>query len=928
MKNQYELTLNDQLIEDIQATESEINKLIINKTNGAVIRSRARYIEHGEKNTKYFFNLERRNYNMKVLAKLRLDNNEIITDPALILEEEKNFYKKLYMSNLENTNVEQFLNNMPTLTQENSLKCEEDLSEAEIYQTILSFNDNKSPGTDGLPSEFYKTMWPFIKTLLCDCYKYIETVGKMSITQRQGIIILIPKKDKDRELLKNWRPLSLLNTDYKILAKCIANRIKKVLPEIIHCDQTGFLPNRYIGENINRIFGIMHYSKVYNINPCLVAVDFEKAFDFLERSFVIHSLKYFKFGPKILNWVNILYKDIDSCVTNNGWTSQFFPVTRGVRQGCPLSPYLFILAVESLANKIRNNNNIKGVNIDGVKHVISLYADDTTLFLLGDAVSFNECLSVFQQFKTVSGLKMNMEKTEVMPLNGSCNHRKKVENLGLKWNPGPLNILGILITRNLEEMIRINYDIKIANMKTIIKTWSFRNLTIMGKITIIKSLIISQLMYLLQCLPTPNQSYLRSIEKLLFSYLWNNGPDKIKRSVIIAPKCKGGLDMVHIPSLALAVKISWIKRLLTGDLKKGWRQIVHYEFNKLTPIIFECNLHTKDIKLMKMDISTFWKEILHYWCQVNYETPLYGSDFINLPIWYNTDLRIENKIFMWRKFYNCGIRYIKDLINITVSPIRVYSAAELQNIYHCNINFIQVASIHSSLSKYKHEILQTPVHNITSVGKKSEVDMICNRKNCSKYVYNKVLLKVYSKPQKIIDKWCNDLEMSENEIFEAFSYIYKLTIDVKMRTFQYRLLHRYIALNNFLFRIKISETDKCMFCNLEKETLSHLFYYCVEVRNLWLHLKTWLNTKDIYFPFVNEKLIMLGKSDVLYIDKIILITNRYFYKTKCSGSTLSVIELKNYIKMIHETEKLIAASNGKLQLHKVIWQDMLCIFDD
>ena len=114
--------------------------------------------------------------------------------------------------------------------------------------------------------------------------------------------------------------------------------------------------------------------------------------------------------------------------------------------------------------------------------------------------------------------------------------------------------------------------------------------------------------------------------------------------------------------------------------------------------------------------------------------------------------------------------------------------------------------------------------------------------------------------------------MSENEIFEAFSYIYKLTIDVKMRTFQYRLLHRYIALNNFLFRIKISETDKCMFCNLEKETLSHLFYYCVEVRNLWLHLKTWLNTKDIYFPSVNEKLIMLGKSDVLYIDKIILIT--------------------------------------------------------
>ena len=194
---------------------------------------------------------------------------------------------------------------------------------------------------------------------------------------------------------------------------------------------------------------------------------------------------------------------------------------------------------------------------------------------------------------------------------------------------------------------------------------------------------------------------------------------------------------------------------MTGDLKKGLGQIDHYEFNELTPIIFECNLHTKDIKSMKMDISTFWKEILYYWCQVKYQKPLCGSDLINLPLWYNSDLRIENKIFMWRKFYNCGLRYIKDLINPTinvktVSPSRFYSAAELQNVYHCNINFIQVASIHSSLSKYKYEILQIPVHNIDSVNKKCEVDTICNRKNCSKYVYNKVFLRCTVNHKKLL----------------------------------------------------------------------------------------------------------------------------------------------------------------------------------
>ena len=101
-------------------------------------------------------------------------------------------------------------------------------------------------------------------------------------------------------------------------------------------------------------------------------MDFEKAFDLLEKKYVLESLKYFNFGPLICNWINIFYNDISSCVINNGWASAFFPITRGVRQGCPLSPYLFILTVESLANRIRNFENIKGINVNSIKHVISL----------------------------------------------------------------------------------------------------------------------------------------------------------------------------------------------------------------------------------------------------------------------------------------------------------------------------------------------------------------------------------------------------------------------------------------------------------------------------------------------------------------------------------------------------------------------------
>ena len=177
---------------------------------------------------KYFLNMEKRQFNAKVISRLKLENNHVITDPDLILNEEKNFYEKLYSAEhkkLDLVSFSNFMLGMPTLNEEEALYCERDFTETEIYECILSLNVNKTPGTDGYPSEFYKVMWPHIKKLLINCYSHIGQCGKMSITQRQGIIILIAKKGKDGDYLKNWRPLSLLNTDYKILAKCIANRL-------------------------------------------------------------------------------------------------------------------------------------------------------------------------------------------------------------------------------------------------------------------------------------------------------------------------------------------------------------------------------------------------------------------------------------------------------------------------------------------------------------------------------------------------------------------------------------------------------------------------------------------------------------------------------------------------------------------------------
>ena len=189
-----------------------------------------------------------------------------------------------------------------------------------------------------MPIEFYKVFWNEISDCLLNTINYAYSKGKFSISQRHGIIELIPKRDAEPYFVKNWRPIALLNSDYKIAAKTIANRLQNVLPKLINSDQTGFLKGRFIVENIRLIDDLINHTAARNIPGLLMFPDFEKAFDSVEWSFIWKTLSSFNFGPSLINWIKLC---IESCVLNNGWASSYFTPERGVRQGCPLSPLYF-----------------------------------------------------------------------------------------------------------------------------------------------------------------------------------------------------------------------------------------------------------------------------------------------------------------------------------------------------------------------------------------------------------------------------------------------------------------------------------------------------------------------------------------------------------------------------------------------------------
>ncbi len=346
---------NENIKHEINETENNLKNLREKKITGIMARAKARWIAEGEKCTNYFCNLEKRQYTEKLIPKIIDDDGSEICDQGEILEKQRQFYENLYASTNPVFSREHehlfFDHDNPficPLTPEQNERCEGNLQKGECLEALKKMSNGRSPGMDGYTTEFYKFFWNDLNTFLMNSYTHSFEIGTMSISQTQGLITCLPKDGKSKFYLKNWRPITLLNVDTKIASAAIANRIKPFLLDIISETQQGFIRGRYIGECTRLIYDIIEKTEKDDIPGLLLLLDFEKAFDTLEWSFIDKALNFLGFGPDLLKWVKTFYANAQSCVINNGHCSKMLSIKRGVRQGDPLSPYLFILALELL----------------------------------------------------------------------------------------------------------------------------------------------------------------------------------------------------------------------------------------------------------------------------------------------------------------------------------------------------------------------------------------------------------------------------------------------------------------------------------------------------------------------------------------------------------------------------------------------------
>ena len=397
--------------------------------------------------------------------------------------------------------------------------------------------------------------------------------GSLADSQYEGLLRLIYKKD-DRRMPKNWRPISLLNTDYKLASKIITERLKTVMGSIVHQDQTCGVVGRSIFSNLHLVRDTLDFIDKTNEPAILLTLDQEKAFDRVDHEFMLRVLRKFGFGPSFYGWVELFYAKAFSRILVNGALSQPVYLHRGVRQGCPLSPLLYVLVSEVLSTQIRNCGDIEGFLLPGaggLQFKISQYADDATSILKSEN-SLGHMLGVVRKFELGSGAKLNTSKSEAMWL-GRWRGRGD-SPFGLRWVT-KIRILGVFFSNGLVSLDDDNWNSKLTKLSSILGLWKQRDLSFIGRSMIVNVLGASRLWHVAKVIAPPSWLH-DKFKSLICLFIWNGKMENVSRDRCCAPVKFGGLNVVNFNVKCASLRLSNFLSLRDSFGVCKWHYLARY----------------------------------------------------------------------------------------------------------------------------------------------------------------------------------------------------------------------------------------------------------------------------------------------------------------------------------------------------------------
>ena len=828
--------------ERLEYLKTEIMGLESKSMEGVIIRSRIRYREEGEKCSKYFIDLEKTRAVNKTIDSLTSTQGEVLTEPEDILNEQVKFYTELYTDEGVDASAQDILldnidKKLPTSCIN---KCEGLLSIEEATKAIKTFKNNKSPGHDGLSAEFYKTFWDILGPDFIAVSNSAFEKGLLTISQRRGMIVLMFKKG-DKLNLKNWRPISLLNIDYKIITKCLSNRLRQVLHTIISPDQTCSIPGRSIEQTTSFIRDLIEYVNQKNLPGAIICIDQMKAFDRVDWSFLFKTLKKFGFGPNFIQWVKLCYTDIYSAMHTNGFLSTFFKLERGTRQGCPLSALLYVLIAEVFSVNVRKEDKIHGITLpDGSITKIDQYADDTTI-QISDIDSIESVFSLIRVYELASGCRVNMEKTEGLWL-GSFRGRQDTP-LDLRWTNNSVKVLGFHLG-NIDTS-ELNWKPRVDKFTTILRIWSKRKLSYKGKIVILNSLASAGIWYYSNVVPVPHWAE-KEINKQSLDFLWNYKKHLVNEDVIKQRLDEGGLGLVDVSLKVKAQRIKYISRLIMPGFSYKWQVLADYFIGLyrgscMGRVILKSHIFPYAANIANM--PAIYKECIKAWYAINVVhtmSPRTQEHVLDTPVFLNTKLTFRNKPLFNANFITKGLRTIGDLIGENGEFLDAAACLHKFSIEQTEANTLLLERIvecvphewKRALINDQHQYKAANYLGVIDVGQQCRFLLVSKFNTRRLYL---LLLKTVSHKANVasLRRWKAVFHNDQLTVKQLFAGTHSHSMCNIVADLQWKSVHMTLTTNKFLHQCQLIESANCSLCGNTEENILHTFTSCPNATMFW-----------------------------------------------------------------------------------------------
>lgn len=702
--------------------------------------------------------------------------------------------------------------------------------------------------------------------------------------------------------------------------------MKKVLPGIINEDQTGFMAKQDISHNIRKILDITQLAKRNDLSAMIISIDFEACFDSIAHSAIKKALGYFNFGPNFIGYVETLLKDLEICVTNNGYSSQYIKMEKGTPQGSCISPYLALCVLELVALEIRKNNKIRGIVVGDMEHKLFQFADDLNLTLMYEQESLLETTQILDLFEKAVGLKVNYDKTSIYRIGSIQDSNAKLySRKPFAWTNQPIKILGSYVCANEEKMSEINIDNTLEKVQRIFELWHEKDLSLIGKVVVINALMGSLVNYQLNNMPLLTSKQIQKTERIFKDFLWG----KSKRSKIALKKLYntkewGGLKLVDIQSKDFALKTKWVYYYKNFDMV---RNLANCYLPELGSDFWKCNMKIKVINENMED--SFWKDVAISWAHINYHTPKTRNQVLKEFIWLNSHIKIKGEQVFDAQLWKKGCHTIQDLLN---ENDKFMSFPEFVQKYGNCTDWLSYRGLISAIpKKWKEHIRQNIYDFETDPGYQLAFETITVKSTKSFYmnlIENKNLMR--KNYQKWRDKLGADVVLTYEQYMDCFKNLFKLSVLPKYQSFQYRFLHRAIFLNKQLKIWKLSDTDRCTLCEDNYETIDHFFYECVEIKRFWTAFTSW-------FECLTDTEINLTHSNIMFnnvetdrhetsLNMFIMIPKQFLFSERCIGKTeMNIYNFKDRLKEImkYEHSKALKQSKHKQRIFLKKWHILM-----